>query len=113
MIQRVICLVRAEDDGTARARVGQALEQRGLEASDELYSAFGSKADEGKLGLSEKVYEEIADQVDVVIHVSCLAVRGRRPSPARMLNTRRPGRYISRAVSARSKAVSKVRDHAG
>lgn len=75
VVMKIICLVRADDDLTARKRIKEALSSRDLESAfldRERVVVFAAKMDEDRLGLKQEEFERLVQEVDVVIHVSTL-----------------------------------------
>lgn len=71
-VEKIICLVRAENDQIARERIAESLKQRGLVADATGFEVYAADLAEGDLGLSAEVYGCLVEEVDIVIHVSFL-----------------------------------------
>lgn len=75
-VEAIYCLVRGADEHAARERVSKALEQRGLvsllssKSSDTKVKVIPSRLDEERLGLSDEVYEYLAEKATSIIHVA-------------------------------------------
>jgi thioester reductase-like protein len=75
-IEAIFCLVRGADEHAARERVSKALEQRGLVSllssgsSDGKVKVVPSQLSEERLGLSDEVYEHLAEKATSIIHVA-------------------------------------------
>ncbi|KAG9196623.1 hypothetical protein G6011_01744 [Alternaria panax] len=75
-IEAVYCLVRGADEHAARERVSKALEQRGMaslsssELSEGKIKVVPSQLGEERLGLSDEVYEYLAQKATSVIHIA-------------------------------------------
>nr|WP_281252616.1 thioester reductase domain-containing protein [Lentzea kentuckyensis] len=65
---RVHCLVRAEDDSRALARLKNNLDWYGLEVDLERVRAVTGDLAEPRLGLDEQRFDELAHTIDVVYH---------------------------------------------
>lgn len=72
VVERIVCLVRADDDEAALWRVGSVLDKRGLDTPPPRYEALAADVSQKYLGLNEAKYHELLDSVDVVIHVSVI-----------------------------------------
>ncbi|WRT66055.1 uncharacterized protein IL334_003007 [Kwoniella shivajii] len=68
-VRKIICLVRADDDATAKTRIDSTMLARSLDSSSKL-EVYASDLAECKLGLSSDVYDYLAEEVDVVIHAA-------------------------------------------
>jgi thioester reductase-like protein len=75
-VEAIYCLVRGADEHAARERVNKALKQRGLvsllasEGSDAKVKVIPSQLGEGNLGLSDQLYEYLAEKATSIIHVA-------------------------------------------
>lgn len=69
-MEKIVCLVRADDDRAAEKRVKDGLKKRGFEIDDRLLEIYAADLTKPELGLSSEVYTKLVDQVDIVIHVS-------------------------------------------
>ncbi|KAL1304897.1 hypothetical protein AAFC00_003815 [Neodothiora populina] len=72
-VSKIICLVRGTDNETARRRVSEALEHRGLPvlpSDDAKVEVLVASLGECHLGLSDEQYERITAQVSIVMHVA-------------------------------------------
>ncbi|KAL1793095.1 hypothetical protein ACET3X_008077 [Alternaria dauci] len=75
-VEAVYCLVRGADEHAARERVSKALEQRGLVSlwssgsPDSKVKVLPSQLGEERLGLSDEVYEYLAQRVTSIVHVA-------------------------------------------
>lgn len=100
VIARIICLVRAEDDGTARARVESALKSRGLVlGEEEKLLVYAADTSAEKLGLSEAAYQKIVEGVDVILHVSHGDFGKKSPVASLMIQAAWPVHFASSLVS--------------
>jgi thioester reductase-like protein len=75
-VSHIYCLVRGADDTAARERVSKALEQRGFDAlssqnaSNQKVRVLRTQLGDSHLGLSKDVYEQLAGQVDLILHIA-------------------------------------------
>jgi thioester reductase-like protein len=75
-VEAIYCLVRGADEQAARERVNKALKQRGLvsllasEGSDAKVKVIPSQLGEENLGLSDQLYEYLAEKATSIIHVA-------------------------------------------
>jgi thioester reductase-like protein len=70
VVKKIVCLVRAENDDSAAQRVFDMAKQRGISVGAEKIEVYSADLAKDHLGLTEDIYEKLADQVDDVIHVS-------------------------------------------
>ncbi|KAF2645815.1 acetyl-CoA synthetase-like protein [Massarina eburnea CBS 473.64] len=75
-VSTIYCLVRGADENAANQRVSKALEQRGLEGilpgntpSDKI-KVFQAQLGESRFGLPNAVYDYLAAEADLVLHVA-------------------------------------------
>ncbi|CAL8118605.1 unnamed protein product [Orchesella dallaii] len=70
LVTKIYCLVRAKNDESGRQRLISILTERGLLNSIDLtrISCVAGDLTKPKFGLSEEIYEKLADEVDAVIH---------------------------------------------
>ncbi|KAF1838624.1 acetyl-CoA synthetase-like protein [Decorospora gaudefroyi] len=75
-VAAIYCLVRGADEHAARERVGKALEQRGLvnlissDSQDSMVKVIPAQLREERLGLSDEVYNYLAEEATSIVHVA-------------------------------------------
>ena len=70
-IAKIYCLVRGADSRAAKERVKKALAQRGLEdLNDKKIVVLQAQLGEPRLGLSASVYEQVVEEVSIIMHVA-------------------------------------------
>ena len=71
VVNKIVCLVRAEDDKAAWKRIQDGLTRRGFEKDIYWHSleAYAADLTKRELGLTSQVYAKLVDEVDTVIHV--------------------------------------------
>ena len=74
IVEKIICLVRADSDDAAAERVFAMADKRGLAVEKSKIKVHAADLAAGKLGLQEEVYAGLVDAVDEVIHVSAIAM---------------------------------------
>jgi len=67
---KIVCLVRAADDASARSRLLEIVSSRGLEINESRVVALSADVAKDNLGLSASVYDSLVKTVETVIHVS-------------------------------------------
>jgi hypothetical protein len=87
IVEKVVCLVRADNDLKGRLRVEKVVDRA------------------PQLGLTGEVYAELAEKVDVIIHASR---RPRRARKSHLIASRPLGPYTSPVVWSPLRAVSRV-----
>lgn len=80
-VAKVVCLVRASDDTTAKARLGGVLKDRQLSCDSQKVEVWASDLVASDLGLGKERYDELLSTVDAVIHVSPALVRSQETPP--------------------------------
>jgi L-aminoadipate-semialdehyde dehydrogenase len=66
---KIICLVRAKDDETARSRILDVVSARGLQIDESRLVALAADVTKDNLGLSASVYDGLVKTVETLIHV--------------------------------------------
>lgn len=69
---KIVCLVRATGDSSARSRILEIVSSRGLEIDESRLVALAADVTKENLGLSASVYDGLIKTVETVIHVSDL-----------------------------------------
>jgi thioester reductase-like protein len=72
IITKIICLIRASDNEGALEKVVKELKSRGMDVDSGRIEVVASDLSDEKLGLGDEVYERVGNEVDVIVHVSCL-----------------------------------------
>jgi hypothetical protein len=67
---RVVCLVRAKDDVAGANRVREAMTARNLRWDTKRVAVYASDLSLDDLGAGQRLYQNLTERVDVVIHVS-------------------------------------------
>lgn len=105
IVERVVCLVRADNDHEGRLRVERVVGGRGIEIHRDKVRVYSAELSAPQLGLTSEVYAELAEKVDVIIHVSH---HRRRARTSHLIASRPHGRYTLPVVLSPLKAVSRV-----
>ncbi|KAK5124063.1 hypothetical protein LTR85_002260 [Meristemomyces frigidus] len=74
-VRKIYCLVRGADEHAAHERVNKALVQRKLqplnvEAADDKVAVLQAQLGDGQLGLGNAMYNQLAQEVTVIMHVA-------------------------------------------
>jgi thioester reductase-like protein len=69
-VSSIYCLVRGADEHVGLERINEALEQRGLDKSDQKVKIVPAQLGEEHLGLSEDLYNYLAKEATSIIHVA-------------------------------------------
>lgn len=75
-VSTIYCLVRGVDDTAARERVNEALTQRGFadlstrDKRNSTVSIIHAQLGESRLGISDDLYERLAAEADLILHVA-------------------------------------------
>ena len=66
----IVCLVRADDDSAAKARILKNLQKYGLDLGDRTDRIHAVKGDltQPRLGLSQATFDRLAEDIDLIIH---------------------------------------------
>ena len=70
VVAKIICLVRADDDATAQARVEAALKRRDLDVDEGTLEVYAADLSSERIGLDSGVYSSLTKSIHIVIHVS-------------------------------------------
>lgn len=74
-IRRVICLVRAEDNNSAMTRIRDTMQRRSIEVDLDRVEAYAADLTQADLGLPRAVYQQLVNEVDVVVHVRSVSLQ--------------------------------------
>jgi hypothetical protein len=103
IVEKVVCLVRADNDLKGRLRVEKVVDRRGAELHGDTVTVYSAELSAPQLGLTGEVYAELAEKVDVIIHASR---RPRRARKSHLIASRPLGPYTSPVVWSPLRAVS-------
>ena len=98
VVERIICLVRAKDDGDALNRIEESQSRRGLGIDRQSLEVYAADLTSSELGLTPQVYSRLVDEADVILHVRMTACHCYFSSHNLTISSRRRGLYISRVA---------------
>ncbi|CAL8113277.1 unnamed protein product [Orchesella dallaii] len=79
-LEKIFCLIRANDDAAAEDRLQKALAEKNLVVDMSKIIAIAGEVTQTNLGLSQDKYDMLANDIDAVVHV---AVKGNLMEPYR------------------------------
>ena len=98
IVERIICLVRADDDGAAQKRIMDGQARRGLGIDRQRLEVYAADLTRSELGLTPQVYSRLVDEADVILHVRMMACHRDYLEHKLTAVTRQHGLYISPVV---------------